>query len=514
MRRIVAFATMLLALIGGTAHATSFRVVVVPGFGFDDLRRLEHRGAVGLLVPGAGPTVDYRAARAALVRGKTGNSLRGGPGGPSLLALASSRRLPSPPAIVVALPSRDVQPNDRRYPIAVLGHGYRGVLTSPSTRIRGLVSIADVAPTALGRDEALGWHAELDAVRSLTALDRRIRDHDARLPAMLLVTGLIALVALLSGRAAVLAFAAGLVANLLLGALGITVLWAVLLVFAVAVVASVPLERMLASGIALATALTVPVVLYLVCLAATPDWITFSPLGPTQNARFYGLTNILAALVLVPALAAANALRRPVGFALVAGLAIVTVGGTRFGADGGGAMMLAVGYAVLAVGLAGAHRRILAVALPAAAALVLATVGIDAATGATSHVTHALGGGPGGLAADLADRVSLSWHRATDPPALSLAIAACLAGIAALVLTAVRRNQATPLLYAVTAAIATSLVVNDSPLDVSLVGLVGVVAVVATNADAVALRGRAGQASRMNEGGSSTSWRMLPVRRP
>jgi hypothetical protein len=510
MAKLVAFATFFLVVTAGAAHAASFRVVVVPGLGLDDLHRLEPRAAVGLLVPGAGPTVGYRTARAALVRGKIENSLRGGiPSGPVLVVPETSRRLPAPPAIVLGLPRRRVQPNDRRYPIAVLGHGYRGVLTSPSTRIRGLVSIADVAPTALGREHGLGWQPERDAAERLATLDRRIREHDTRLPSMLLLAGLIALVALASGRAAVLAFATALVANALLGAFGVTALWAVLLGFAAAVAIARPLDRALPSSSAFAAALVAPIGLYLACFAAASSWITFSPLGPTQNARFYGLTNLLSALVLVTALAAADAVRRPIGFALVAGLAIVTVGGTRFGADGGGAIMLAVGFAVLAVGLAGTHRRALAVALPLAAALVLALVGIDAATGATSHVTRALGGGPGGLAGDLGDRVALSWERATDPPGLAIAIGACLAGIALLVVAAARRDRATPLLYALTVAVATSLVFNDSPLDVALLGLVGVWAVAVT---AAWERGR--QASRMNDGGSSTSWRMLPVRRP
>ena len=516
MPRVVALAAILLALTTGIAHGASFRVVVVPGLRLDDLRRLEHRGAVGLLVPGAGPTVDGRSARAALVRGKVENSLRGSiASGRPLIVAESSRRLPAPPAIVVGLPGPRTRPNDRRYPIAVLGHGYRGLLTSPSTRIRGLVSIADVAPTVLGRDRGLGWSPQRDAVGRLDALDRRIREHDARLQAMLFLAGAIALIALASGRAALLAFATALAANLLLGAFGVTALPAVLLAFAVAGMVALPLDRLLPANVAFGSALVVPIALYLVCLTAAPSWIAFSPLGPTQNARFYGLTNVLAPLILVPALAAANALRRPLGFGLVAALAIVTVGGTRFGADGGGAAMLAVGYAVLAVGLAGVQRRALAIALPIAAALVLGLVGVDAATGATSHVTRALGGGPGALATDFADRVTLSWLRATDPPALAIAIAGCLVGIAFLVATAACRHRGTPLLYALTAAVATSLLVNDSPLDVSLVGLVGVWAVVtATVQRDQIVRGRLAQPSRMNDGGSSTSWRMLPVRRP
>ena len=46
-----------------------------------------------------------------------------------------------PPATRVA--------NDHRYPIAVIGRGYHGLLRSSLTRVPGLVSIADVARTAL-----------------------------------------------------------------------------------------------------------------------------------------------------------------------------------------------------------------------------------------------------------------------------------------------------------------------------------------------------------------------------
>ena len=50
----------------------------------------------------------------------------------------------------------------RRYPIAVVGPGYHGVLTDTSTRLTGLISIADVAPSAraLERGERPSIRAE------------------------------------------------------------------------------------------------------------------------------------------------------------------------------------------------------------------------------------------------------------------------------------------------------------------------------------------------------------------
>ena len=460
------------ACCAGPAEAARFRVVVVPHV---DPARLQHRAAVGLLVPAAGPTVTGRTARASLVRGAVENSLLGGtPSGGPLISFSTASTIPRPPAIVLELPSGGEEENDRRYPIAVLGGGYRGLLTSDSTRIAGLVSIADVAPTALGRDDALGWRREADAAARLSDLDGRIGGHTrARVPAMLLMAGLIAALALALPAAAVIAFATVLVANLALGVAAVTALWAVLLVIALAVLVAVPLALVSRQRpLALAAVLLSAVVAYAVALATDGTWVSLSPLGPAQNARFYGLSNLLSTVFLVPALAAAAYVRRPAAVAAVAALALLTIAEDRLGADGGGAVVLGAGYAVLAASLARRPGRALAVALPVAAGLVLAFVGIDAATGASSHVTDALEDGPGGLARDLADRLELSYRRATDEWYAALAVAGAIAGIVAL---AVRmRVLALPLAFA--AAIATSLVVNDSPVEVSLLGLVGLIA--------------------------------------
>jgi hypothetical protein len=117
-------------------------------------------------------------------------------------------------------------------------------------------------------------------------------------------------------------------------------------------------------------------------------------------------------------------------------------------------------------------------------ALVLAfgLIALDASTGGSSHVTRALSDGPGGLARDLADRVELSWERATSSWATGLVTAALLLVFAFLVARMLARpeplaERAVPLSLA--AAVIVSLVVNDSPVDVLLVGTTGYVAAAA-----------------------------------
>ena len=83
----------------------------------------------------------------------------------------------SGPVIVLGLPTGGEQANDERYPIAVLGEGFEGLLVSESTRIPGLVSVADVAPTALGREDGLASESAEEAAAQVLELDARIRDN-------------------------------------------------------------------------------------------------------------------------------------------------------------------------------------------------------------------------------------------------------------------------------------------------------------------------------------------------
>ena len=182
-------------------------------------------------------------------------------------------------------------------------------------------------------------------------------------------------------------------------------------------------------------------------------------------------------MLLVPALAGAAFLRTRLGwaaFAATALLAFVTVAGNRFGADGGGAIVLAAGFAVLAVLLAGGGRRALAIAVGGPGARPR-LIGLDAATGGSSHVTSALEDGPLGLGGDLVERIELSWERATSSWWVGLAVAVLLAIFVVLVVRTLRGPHSPEQLAALAfaSAIAVSLVVNDSPTDVLLVGLTG-----------------------------------------
>ena len=444
--------------------AGALRVVVVPGLEPGDLAALTDRGAVGLLVPDAGPETSAVRARASLERGEVRNSILGGlPGGRPLVQVETAETTPPAPVIVVGLPRGGEQPNDRRYPIAVLADGYRGLLTSESTRIPGLVSVVDVAPTALGEDRALGSTADDDPLAALDELDRRIEaNRDARAVVLLLSLALIVAVAAFLPSGVLPAFAGVLLANLVLGAVGATEVWADALVVVLAVAASLPLARTgpVAHGLLMAG---VPAA-YLVALVVDERWVALSPLGPAQNERFYGLSSLLATLLLVPALAGAVLLGRRFGmwaFIGVAVLSLVTVGGTSFGADGGGAIVLLTGFLVLAALEHGLDRR-----LAIGGAVVAAVLAVALVVGQPSHVTDAPADGPVGLAEDLGRSVRLSVERATAGPGVALLV---LGGIAALVALALRERR--PVLLALLAALGVSLVVNDSPSDVVVAGL-------------------------------------------
>jgi hypothetical protein len=490
--RAALLSLLLVAATSAPAHAEpqALRVVVVDGLELEDLRDLEGRGAVGLLVPGAGPRVSEAAALAGLERGKVRSSYRSGlPSGNVLIRVERDDEIPDGPAIVLGLPEGGDQENDRRYPIAVLADGYRGLLTSPSTRLPGLVSVGDVAPTALANAErALGSVAADDATSTLAALDERIADNaSARAIGALIAGLLILLLAAIRPRAALLAFATTLLANGALGLGGVSEPWLVWLVLGLAAGAIAPLlAGTIRSPLAVGLALSAAIGIYLAMLALEPAAVALSPLGSTQVSRFYGLSNLLSALLLVPALAGPALLQRELGWlagAALAAVSLVAVAGSSFGADGGTAIALLAAYIVLGFELVEAYRRRAALLV---ASLVIAAVAgltlLDASTGRTSHLTDAVGGGPSGLAADLRDRVVLSWERATDRwyyATLTAAAALVLVGLVVRLFTTgePRTRRALPLALGVATVV--SLVTNDSPLDVAAAGLLGYLTVYA-----------------------------------
>ena len=488
MPRAAALALVLFALLIGDARAADqIPVYVVDG------PLPSGEGAFGLLVPGAGPETSRKQALAALVRGEVRNSLRGGPPeGQPVIKVDELAGTPHPPFILVSLPKGGMQSNDKRYQVLVVAPGYRGILVSDSTRISGLVSIADIAPTALGEEDALGSQPDSDPGATLADLDARIDGHnDSRVPAGLLAAVILIVLALLWPKAGLLGFGSALVANLALGIAEVSSFWPTLAVIALAAAAGPLLALVVRSDLAVGLFLAGIVAAYLVALGVDGSAVALSPFGPSQNSRFYGLSNFLETMLLVPALGGAVFLWRRFGWPAFAGVALlsfVTVAGNRFGADGGGAIVLAVAFPLLAVLLAGLRGRRLVAALGIALAVGAGLIALDAATGPKSHLTRALDSGPRGLASDLGDRLELSWERVAQQADIAAVVAVCLLVLVLLVVRLLRSDapidrRALPLAFA--AALATSLVVNDSPNDVLTAGLVGYVVV-----EAVMLRDR------------------------
>jgi hypothetical protein len=439
---VTARLALVAALLLGLAAPAVAAVRVVEPFPPD---RYADEGAVGLAVPGPGSSVTRTSALNALLTGKVETSYLGGtPAGRPLIRLGAG----PPPDTLVVLPPPGRTENDRRYPIAVVGGGATGLLTSDSTRIDGLVSIADVAK---GR---VRWVSSDDPVRALRVLDDRIERNDRlRLPLTLLLIGVAAAVSLVRPRFGPRVFLLALAANVWLAGW-----WVVALLAAAAVV------------LPLGAACAAVVVAYLLVLGIDPEAVALSPLGPSQAGRFYGFSNLLETTFLVPALLGpAVQGRRGV---LVGATALVAVGGSRFGADGGGLLVLLAGYAALAFRLWNV-RLTAARVVGASAALVVAAallVALDAALGGSSHVTDAVGGGPGELAGDVWHRLRLSWARVTDwwAPALAAAVA-----LVALVWLALKRPRY-PIADALLVALAVSVLVNDTPGDVLSVGAAAV----------------------------------------
>jgi hypothetical protein len=514
MARAAALALVLFALAAGDSRAAQQLFV----FTTDEPLAPSPGDAFGLLVPGAGPETSREQALAALVRGEVRNSLRGGsPEGKPLIRVTPFPTRPGPflRCILVQLPPDRTRPNDKRYPILVHAPGFRGILTSDSTRIPGLVSIADIAPTALGEDGALGSRPDSDPAATLAALDTRIDGHnDSRVPAGITAGVILLVLALLWPRAGLLGFGAALLANLALGLAGVSSFWPAVIVIALGAAAGWLLALVIRSDLAVGLFLGGIVATYLVALGVDGPSVALSPFGPSQNSRFYGLSNFLETMLLVPALGGAVFLWRRFGWPAFAGIALlsfVTVAGNRFGADGGGAIVLAVAFTLLAVLLAALRGKRLVAALGIALAVTAGLVVLDAATGPESHLTHAFDSGPSGLASDLRDRLQLSWDRIAQQADIAVVVAICLPVLVLLVVRLLRSDapmnrSALPLAFA--AALATSLVVNDSPNDVLTAGLVGYVVV-----EAVMLRDRCAALSP-SPGSSPGSHSSLPAAAP
>jgi len=139
------------------------------------------------------------------------------------------------------------------------------------------------------------------------------------------------------------------------------------------------------------------------------------------------------------------------------------IAASRVGADGGGLVVYLAGFLVLWLRLWRVPAARAAAAVAAAGAVALLLVGVDAATGGSSHVTHAVGGGPGALFGDLGHRLHLSAAAVGSSWYAALLFSL---GIAGLVVLALQRPRSA-LLDAYLVALALSLLVNDTPVDVA-----------------------------------------------
>jgi hypothetical protein len=474
-------------LLAAPAKAAETAVMVVSD---SDPRQFADEGAVGLMVPGAGSEVSRRGALAALVRGEVETSLTGGvPDGDPLIELAEQ---PAEVTFYVALPPPGTHHNVRRYPIAVVGGGYEGILESSSTRIPGLVSIADVAQSAValegGEEPPITSRPVDDAPAELRELDERLEhSHDARFWANLVLVAELLLASLLAlglrvpllGRAALLMGPAWLSAALALSALDVERLSAIVPTLA----AAAPLLALGAAALASTRArllglLVAFLAAYGIVLAFWPEVNSLAAIGPHPDGggRYYGLTNQTATLLLGPALAAGSLAGLPWLLA-VALVTIAVVGLSAAGADGGGLLVALTGFGVLALRLAELRltaRRLAALGAGIVVAGVL-LVAIDAAAGGSSHVTRSLGGGPSSFADDLAHRAEVTARGATSS---ALTVIFTAGGLTVLVWLATRRPRYA-VLDAMLAALAVSFVVNDTPQDVAAFGALGALSLLA-----------------------------------
>ena len=472
-----------------------FQVYVLERINDATFASLAERGAVGLVRPGYGPTTNRRRALSELVRGAEVNARLGGvPQGRPLIDAKKASAFPNcHMCIVLQLPPRGAPTaNDRLYRIAVIGRGFHGLLTSPTTHIPGLVSVVDIVPTALGGHPAttLSWKPSSDSVGQLSRLGNAIGSNNRlKFPVLFILAGVLLALALLGMRAAVTAVPAALLVNLALGATQVSN--EVLLCTALSagtVLLALGLARICRSESALLALYGGVVALYAVALVRRPEWQAVTPFGPTQNSRFWGFGNQVETLLLVPLLAGAFLARRRfglLGFVLFSAFGLVVMTDNRLGADGGGAIVLGVALAVLGARLFKLGPSGFIGLLASAAVAVLWIVSQGLAEPGPNHLRSAFSHHGGGLLSSLENRVPLSYMPALHAWQMVVPLLLVLAVSFALAWRGAQQQSTRDVLLAFGVAIATSLLINDSAA-YELAGGIAVVAALARFAPAPA----------------------------
>ncbi|MBV8257551.1 MAG: hypothetical protein JO073_07000 [Actinobacteria bacterium] len=448
-----------------------FRVLVMDEIPSGMFARFAKAGAVGLLVPEIGPTTNRRQSLAELERGAQVNARLGGvPAGPRLLATSHATGFPTArDVVIVELPPPGAPiRNDRRYRIAVIGRGFHGLLTSKTTRIPGLVSIVDIAPTVLGRvTTSLGSEPFERPLAYLARMDEQIHaENRLKFAALFIVAGALALLGLLGLRAALTAIPAALLTSLGLGVAHTTNEVAIVAVLTAGTIGgALWLARACRGDSGLLALVLGTVGAYMVAFATHPDWAAITPLGPTQNQRFWGIGNQMETLLLAPMLVAAVLARRlfgVAGFAGVALLGLFVMGDNRLGADGGGVIALGVALAFLGARLLRRGLVGLLISLGVAAVTALAIVLHGLNSPGPNHLRSAFSHGVRGLADVFVNRVPLAYAPAVHQWPLTLPLALAFLVSVALALRSANRRIVRDVLFALGAAMVASLVVNDS----------------------------------------------------
>jgi hypothetical protein len=211
-------------------------------------------------------------------------------------------------------------------------------------------------------------------------------------------------------------------------------------------------------------------------MVVQPWSLSLAPIGPELTSRFFGISNLLETLLLVPAILAAKLLTERFGwtaFVAVGGLALAVIAENRLGSDGGGAVVLGVVFALLAVRLAGWPKRTAIPALGLAGVIVLLLANLDVATNSQDHLAGALHGGVNGLADVAANRVPLAYERMIHQWWLMIpGFFAVVVGIAAARYAATRAERAAA--FALCGGLLASMLINDSPGPVMIGGLTAV----------------------------------------
>ena len=457
-----------------TPPGAPFQLFVLDQIDHATFETLARRGAVGLMRPGYGPTTNRRRALAELVRGAEVNARLGGvPGGKRLINASKAHAFPNcRMCIVVQLPPRG-RPfaNHRLYRVAVIGRGFHGLLTSPTTRIAGLVSIVDVAPTALGRSRGgLSWTASAPSA-SVLHLDRlRAQIHgEERLKyaGLFIAAAIVILLALLGWSvAARTAIPAALLANLAVGVLHVTNEVAIVALFTVASAAgALLLARFCRDDLALLGLVVLVLVAYLFVFVKRPEWAAVTPLGPDQNLRYWGIGDQIGTLLFAPLLAGAVIARQRfgwLGFVAFSLLGIFVMTDNRLGANGGGAIGLGLALAVLGARFSRRGWLALAGAVAVSGAIVLGIVKHGLASPGPNHLRSAFGSGISGFVDVAAHRVPLVYAPAVHEWPLTLPLVVLLVASGFLAFRVTRARAARDLLVALTTGLVASLLINDA----------------------------------------------------